>query len=89
MLDNIFDEYVDICSEDIVLDLSKILLHPQASREKQLASPSVEDPRIPATPCIVFSEDIEEADFLHIKMDREKLFTVKNTVEGLVAVLSA
>lgn len=46
---------------------------------------------IPVTPCLVFSggENIEEADFLHIRVDREKLFTVKNAEEGLAAVMSA
>ncbi|XP_072142813.1 uncharacterized protein [Dermacentor andersoni] len=49
-----------------------------------------EDPSVPATPCIVFSgADVVEADLLHIKVDREKLFAVKNGEEGLAAVLSA
>nr|XP_054920686.1 uncharacterized protein LOC126518310 [Dermacentor andersoni] len=48
------------------------------------------DPSVPATPCIVVSGgDVVEADLLHIKVDREKLFTVKNGEEGLAAVLSA
>ncbi|KAH7950376.1 hypothetical protein HPB49_023280 [Dermacentor silvarum] len=46
------------------------------------------DLSVPATPCIVFSEeDVEEAD-LQIKVDREMLFAVKNG-EGLAAVLFA
>ncbi|XP_075534620.1 uncharacterized protein LOC142568635 [Dermacentor variabilis] len=49
-----------------------------------------EDPSVPATPCIVFSgADVVEADLLHIKVDHEKLFAVKNGEEGLAAVLSA
>ncbi|XP_072143758.1 uncharacterized protein [Dermacentor andersoni] len=49
-----------------------------------------EDPSVPATPCIVYSgADVVEADLLHIKVDREKLFAVKNGEEGLAAVLSA
>ncbi|XP_037572321.1 uncharacterized protein LOC119454471 [Dermacentor silvarum] len=49
-----------------------------------------EDPSVPASPCIVFSGgDVEETDLLHIKVDREKLFAVKNGEEGLAAVLSA
>lgn len=49
----------------------------------------LQDPSVPATPCIVFSgEDVEEAD-LHIEVDREMLFAVKNGEEGLAAVLSA
>ncbi|KAH7949984.1 hypothetical protein HPB49_017990 [Dermacentor silvarum] len=48
------------------------------------------DPSVPASPCIVFSGgDVEETDLLHIKVDREKLFAVKNGEEGLAAVLSA
>ncbi|KAL3247686.1 hypothetical protein MRX96_056917 [Rhipicephalus microplus] len=49
------------------------------------------EPCVPATPCVVFSggENIEEADFLHVKLDREKLFSVKNAEEGLAAVVSA
>ncbi|KAH7950034.1 hypothetical protein HPB49_018854 [Dermacentor silvarum] len=50
----------------------------------------LQDPSVPASPCIVFSGgDVEETDLLHIKVDREKLFAVKNGEEGLAAVLSA
>ncbi|XP_077492022.1 sterile alpha motif domain-containing protein 3-like [Amblyomma americanum] len=49
-----------------------------------------EDLSVPATPCIVFTgQEIEEADFLYLEVDREKLFRVKNAEEGLAAVLSA
>ncbi|KAL3188902.1 hypothetical protein MRX96_003055 [Rhipicephalus microplus] len=34
------------------------------------------EPCVPATPCVVFSRggNIEEADFLHVQLDQEKLF---------------
>ncbi|XP_077492066.1 uncharacterized protein LOC144102768 [Amblyomma americanum] len=49
-----------------------------------------EDLSVPATPCIVFTgQEIEEADFLYLEVDCEKLFRVKNAEEGLAAVLSA
>ncbi|KAL1467472.1 hypothetical protein MTO96_042156 [Rhipicephalus appendiculatus] len=49
------------------------------------------EPCIPATPCLVFSggETVEEAEFLDVRVDREKLFTVENAEEGLAAVMAA
>ncbi|KAH7949556.1 hypothetical protein HPB49_012170 [Dermacentor silvarum] len=60
---------------------------PQASYSESEYPSFSADPSVPATSCIVFSEDVEEAD-LHIKVDRE-MFAVKNGEEGLAAVLSA
>ncbi|KAK8780963.1 hypothetical protein V5799_017696, partial [Amblyomma americanum] len=64
--------------------------HPQLRDVVGSGADSWKDLSVPATPCIVFTgQEIEEADFLYLEVDREKLFRVKNAEEGLAAVLSA
>ncbi|KAH8008664.1 hypothetical protein HPB51_000529 [Rhipicephalus microplus] len=60
-------------------------------REAKIKHPYIMEPCVSATPCVVFSrgERIQEVDYLHVQLDRAKLFSVKNAQEDLAAVVSA
>ncbi|KAH7973937.1 hypothetical protein HPB49_007320 [Dermacentor silvarum] len=48
------------------------------------------DERVPLTPCVVYSgHNLEQAEFLHLCVDKERLFMVKNAEEGVMAIMSA
>ncbi|KAH7973618.1 hypothetical protein HPB49_003089 [Dermacentor silvarum] len=46
------------------------------------------DERVPLTPCVVYSgHNLEQAEFLHLCVDKERLFMVKNAEEGVIAIM--
>ncbi|KAH7966189.1 hypothetical protein HPB49_014227 [Dermacentor silvarum] len=48
------------------------------------------DERVPLTPCVVYSgQNLEQAEFLHLCVNKERLFLVKNAEEGVIAIMSA
>lgn len=50
----------------------------------------LQDENIPATPCLLYSgQGIEDADFLHLRVDKERLFFMKNAEDGLAALMAA
>ncbi|XP_037558180.1 uncharacterized protein LOC119435363 [Dermacentor silvarum] len=62
--------------------------------KEQTAVPALfvheDDERVPLTPCVKYSgHNLEQADFLHLCVDKEQLFTVKNAEEGIIAVMSS
>ncbi|KAH7980099.1 hypothetical protein HPB49_013044 [Dermacentor silvarum] len=48
------------------------------------------DERVPLTPCVVYSgHNLEQAEFLHLCVDKERLFMFKNAEEWVIAIMSA
>ncbi|XP_049512680.1 uncharacterized protein LOC125940505 [Dermacentor silvarum] len=80
------------CSRDL---LAVATLRTIASNGKeQPAVPALfvheDDERVPLTPCVVYSgHNLEQAEFLHLCVDKERLFMVKNAEEGVIAIMSA
>lgn len=49
-----------------------------------------QDENTPPAPCVLYNkQELDDADFLHLVEDRERLFSVFNAEEGLCMLLAA
>ncbi|KAM7281850.1 uncharacterized protein ISCGN_002011 [Ixodes scapularis] len=67
-----------------VATLRILALNVKESTSLPLMFVQEDDENIPPTPCVLYSgQDLEDADFFHLVVDRERLFSVPNAEEGL------
>ncbi|XP_040358502.1 sterile alpha motif domain-containing protein 3-like [Ixodes scapularis] len=73
-----------------VATLRILALNVKESTSLPLMFVQEDDENIPPTPCVLYSgQDLEDADFFHLVVDRERLFSVPNAEEGLCMLLAA
>ncbi|XP_040073869.1 uncharacterized protein LOC120846196 isoform X2 [Ixodes scapularis] len=73
-----------------VATLRILALNVKESTSLPLMFVQEDDENIPPTPCVLYSgQDLEDADFFHLVVDRERLFSVPNAEEGLCVLLAA
>ncbi|XP_075722237.1 uncharacterized protein LOC142814590 [Rhipicephalus microplus] len=91
VMDPLFNELVDLATEDSIPDMSKIVLMAQqesSGNEAPSCSSSQDD--MPATPCVSYNGAVlEDAEFFWLMVDQTKCFQVTNAEEGLVAIMCA
>lgn len=77
-----------ICSRDLLAVATMRII--ASNLKEQTAVPALfvheDDERVPLTSFVVYSgHNLEQAEFLHLCVDKKRLFMVKNAEKGVVA----